>query len=173
MEPETIDRVPPPLPPRRPTFLTVLCILTFVVSGYTVLNGVFAIAFGDGFSGGDWSVFNEQMQDAMRDADPESQAFLRQFFEAAAETVDAAFRHAVTLGIVDILVGLLSVFAAVLMWRLRRSGYFLYVVVKVLAIVIPLFLLGINILTLSIYGFALFISLIMFVLYGLNLKHMR
>ncbi len=174
MEIETMDQPLPPAVPRgRTNFLTVLCILTFVVSGYYFFNGLVGVFVGSQFSSSDWASVTEQFEEVMDNAGAETTAFIQKFLDATAETVNASMEHVVALALTGLAVALLSVLGAVMMWRLQKSGFYLYVAAKLIGVIVPIVLIGANLLTVSYYGFALFISIIMFILYGMNVKYMR
>lgn len=125
---------------KRPTFLTVLCILTFISSGLgTLLYLLATIAFGvvsgmlESIPGG------EMMADA-------GMAFFAVYFILSAA----------------------SLFGAIMMWKLKKTGFYLYTGANVIAFFLPMVMLegaGFNVM-----GFVFLAAFI--VMYGLNLKHM-
>ena len=164
---------PPPIPQRRPNFLNVLCILTFVVSGYYFFNALVGLMVGSKFSSPDWINIYENLERIMTNADAKGVAFLQNFLDAAAETVNATMVHIVELSAMGLVVSLLSILGAYIMWKQRKIGFYLYIVAKLIGVIVPLVLIGVNVLTVSYYGFALVISVIMFVLYGMNMRYLR
>lgn len=174
MESKTLNPLsPPPVPRGRTNFLTVLCVLTFVVSGYYFFKGVGGLIVGSQFSSSDWAGVSEGLEELMANADEKPVAFMQKLLDAAGETVNAAMEHVVALGVTGLVVSLLSVLGAIMMWRLRKNGFYLYLIAKLIGVIVPIMLIGVNILTASYYGFALFISIVMFILYGMNLRYMR
>ena len=127
-------------PKKRPVLLTVLCILTFIGSGLSILFWLFAIIGlgsllgflgkipGFGVGGGESTIITP---------------------------------------IIFLLLGVVLLLSAIMMWRLKKTGYYLYILVKALGIILPIILLG----ALFKIG-ALIITVIMIILYGLNLKAM-
>lgn len=127
-------------PKKRPVLLTVLCILTFIGSGLSILFWLFAIIGlgsllgflgkipGFGVGGGESTIITP---------------------------------------IIFLLLGVLLLISAIMMWKLKKTGYFLYILIKVLGIILPIILLG----ALFKIG-SLIIPVIMIILYGLNLKAM-
>ncbi|MFT7346567.1 MAG: hypothetical protein ACI9CP_001019, partial [Cryomorphaceae bacterium] len=66
----------------------------------------------------------------------------------------------------------LSAFGAFMMFKLRKTGFWVYVLAKVLGLIAVLAFLGVNVLTIIVVSFAGFIGLIMAILYAVNRKHM-
>ncbi|HKK39187.1 MAG TPA: hypothetical protein VJ949_07205 [Cryomorphaceae bacterium] len=171
MTEETIDHYESPRQ-TRPTLLTVLCVLTWVVSGYTILTVPFNYFFSSEVTA---STFQETINDAMAEMaedSPEAAEMMEGFMMAASSTVSNAIDNAGWIALTDLLVALLSAFGAYLMFKLRKSGFWIYVVAKVLGLISVFAFLGVNLLTAAGVSFAGFIGLILIILYGVNLKHM-
>ncbi|MQY78518.1 MAG: hypothetical protein GH151_04875 [Bacteroidetes bacterium] len=128
-----------PATKERPTFLTVLCILTFIGSGLSALLFLIAtIAAGA----------------------------ITNFLGSLPGMSEAATGGSVYF-LVALIFALASLFGAILMWKLKKIGFFLYSGVNVIAIFLPIiFISG------SISWFGAFITVVFIVLYGLNVKHM-
>ncbi len=116
---------------QRPTFLTILCILTFIGSGLAVLMYLLGI-FGIG-------------------------ALNNLLGSYAGATADAG----VLKPILMLVISAASLYGAVMMWNLKKLGFYLYVAAQVLLLVF-----GWGIL-------ALVFAVLFVVLYGLNLKHLQ
>ena len=123
--------------PARPTFITVLCILTFVGTGIGIVSALmnFASPYGSLISG--WQTYN----------------------------------------IVIILANLLCLFGGLQMWKLKKTGYFIYAAGQLAAIVSAFIFLGTAFLF-GPFGMMVLVSIVIFpalflILYGLNLKHMN
>lgn len=90
---------------------------------------------------------------------------------AAIEGMDDAMNvmaHAKTLLIVAIGVTLLALAGVIMMWKLKKTGFYLYTGAQLLGIIIPVVIAGMA----SMSWFGLIISVAFIVMYGLNLKHM-
>jgi len=121
---------------KRPTFLTVLCILTFIGSGLGTLTyllmtvGMGSLmsylgSLGGGVLGGGTTYF-------------------------AIGTVLAAA----------------SLYGAIMMWKLKKMGFYIYTGANVIAIILPLFF------GMSFSAIGAVIPVVFIVLYGLNLKEL-
>jgi TctA family transporter len=109
----------------------------------------------------------------MAEEDPDAAKMMEGFMKSASDMVSKAIENAGWIASFELIVALLSAFGAFLMFRLRKTGFWIYLVAKVLGILTILLFMGVNILTVSIASFALFVGLIMIVLYAVNLKHMH
>jgi hypothetical protein len=169
---ETIDTVEEYNARKRPSLLTVLCVLTFVVSAYYVFSGIFGLFVAENFDQSQWDQISEQVGEALNDADENSAQIMETVMAAVSQTVTNAIENALLLGLTEIFVALLSAFGAYWMWSLRKSGFWIYTAAKVVGVAVPLILLGFNIVTIALYGFALFIGIIFIILYATTRKHM-
>lgn len=123
---------------KRPVFLTVLCILTFVGSGLGLLTSLLMVVgvgalmdllggFGGGVMGGGVAYFG-----------------------------------------VAALMAAASLYGAIMMWKLKKMGFYIYTGSNVIAAILPIVWLGGG------FAFMSFLWPVVFiVLYGLNLKHLK
>lgn len=157
--------------PQRPTFLLVLCILTFIGSGWNVLTNLFSI-FTAGFMNGNLQM--EQYSNMVGEMENNSaSAFMSGFLNSSMEVLQATAMHAREIAVMQLVLSLLSLLGAILMFQLRRSGFFLYTAAQILALFVLPYFAGFS--TLVVIGmlWSAFISLIFIVMYAVNLKYMR
>ncbi len=122
---------------KRPVFLTVLCILTFIGSGLGLLSSLLMIAGVGALS-----------------------SYLGSFGGIAAGGT-AYFG-------VSALLAAGSLFGAIMMWKLKKTGFYLYVAANIIAAILPMVWLG------SAFAILGFIWPVIFiVLYAINLKHLK
>jgi hypothetical protein len=131
---------------KRPTFLTVLCILTFIGSGLGVIGGLI-------------SVVAVGMADTLAD------------IPVMGAAVTAAVTGGIAYSILSLVLALCSLFGAIFMWKLKKMGFWLYVIAQIVMLIIPFIFLP------SIVAMAGFIVSIIFtaafiIMYGVNLKHL-
>lgn len=157
---------------KRPTFLTVLCIITFAVSAYYLFDGVLTIFVSKSFDTSQWDMISEQMEEALEGAEPGAAQMVETVMEAVSETTVRAINNATTLGLITFFVALLSAYGAYLMFNLRKIGFTIYTAAKIVGIVVPLIILGVNFLTIILYSIAAVIGLIFIILYAVNRKYM-
>lgn len=153
----------------RPTFLTVLCVLTFIGSGFGLLGGIF-------------SYVTAPMSSAMTTevmAGMENQLAEEEMNETVANMMESIFsssielmEYAAPLAIVSIIGALLSITGAVFMYRMQKKGFYLYTVAQLAMVFAPCMFVGFNFMTgMSMMGTGFF-ALIFIVMYGVNVKHL-
>ena len=139
---------------KRPAFLTVLCILSFIAAGFSIIGGLL-LGLGKGAveaSGGSTEISTNMEGISTEGA-------------AAIEAVNAAFSWPYMItSMVLVIVGLIGV---IKMWKLQKSGFYIYVGTAVAGIILPL-VFG---MAFAVFGTVITIGFI--VMYGLNLKHMK
>lgn len=143
-------------PQKRPVFLTVLCILTFVGGGLGLIYSFFmwlGLSAAEGFM----EAFNSDVNDVENEA--------------------IRMMHWMKFLMVSYLVGnTLCIAGAIIMMFMRKIGFYLYILGQIIPIVIILFMLGSS-LTEPGSQFWIFMALIFpigfIVMYGLNFKYLR
>ena len=171
MSEETVDYIDESAA-KRPTFLTVLCILTWVVATYYVLTVPFSYFFS---SAVDQSTFQTMMNEAMSsmdEQDPAAAEMVEGFMSAASETVSKQLENAGWIALTEMITALLSAFGAFLMWKLRKTGFWIYMMAKIIGLLSIALFLGVNMLTVMAMSFVFFIGLIFVIMYAVNLKYM-
>jgi hypothetical protein len=157
----------------RPTFLTVLCILTFIGSGYGIVDSVIDY-FGAEKAEQIVGQVDETMDEAMDEIGESEEG------EKAAELMETMVGDMMSsltaenirrLSIMSLISNILTLLGALLMWRLNKKGFYSYIAGIVILIISPLIILE-GLIGLATAGFIGFIGVIFIVLYGLNLKHM-
>jgi hypothetical protein len=155
----------------RPTFLTVICILSFIGLGMSVISNLMNLAFGT-FSSSLYPLVQSGFEQALNDidaADPAASAFVEQIFTSILKLFEVIPLLA-GIGLVLTAVALIGV---IFMWNLKKTGFYLYTGAKVIMIFIPMILIGVNFMSCMMaigifFGAAIFITL-----YALNLKAMK
>ena len=168
----TIDTIDNSLSRRRPTFLTVLCIITFVVSGYNLVMAIVGVFSKKSFDPAQWQDLSNQMAEAMSGTDAASQEMATRLMDAFSQMIQAGIENALTLGLVAVAASALSILGAYFMFKLKKIGYYTYIVAKVIGVLIPLIIYGVNIVTLMMFGFIALIGVLFIILYGINRKYM-
>lgn len=143
-----------PAPNKRPTFLTVICVLSFIWEGLMILFGILGVLFvgsvfkilGQVSSGDSY----EQMSEMQRKG-------LDQLMDLGEGTV------AIILG-VFVLINVISLVSVILMWKLKKTGFYIYSVLNGLIVVLNLIQFDI---------FMTIMGIAFIVMYAMNLKHMK
>ena len=156
--------------PKRPQFLTVLCILTFIGVGIGIVMSVMAwwamhamSAIADAATG---------MAEGMAESSGTDMSSMPGMGDAMA-SANAAVKWANVTLIVGVVGALLCLVGALQMWKLKKTGFYIYVVGELAPVIASAILLG----GAAFGGMALVMGavfpLLFVVLYGLNLKHMK
>jgi hypothetical protein len=155
----------------RPTFLTVLCILTFIGSGWGIINAFTSYNSAEVVAG----VTSEAMDDAMDQIEDSAEGeeipgFISKMMGSVGDTMtpENIRNSSMASGISAIL----TLLGAILMFQLNKNGYWLYIAGIGVSIIAPMMILG-GIIGGASAGGAGFIGVIFIILYGLNLKHMH
>lgn len=124
----------------RPTFLTVLCILTFIGSGLSALFLLIGLVFAGAASGMLSSI------PGIGDIGGLGTGYF----------------------LIVLVLALASLYGAIMMWKLKKLGFYLYSGANVIVLFVPLVMASGKF---SIFG--LVITALFIFLYGLNLKHLK
>jgi hypothetical protein len=150
----------------RPTLLTVLCILSFIGIGFSLIGSLNNALRPDNF-------INkvEQSQALLEDYD-ETGSFLDSLMKMG-EVDSEMVEKIVPLSVSAIILSLLLLFGVIQMWNLKKQGFYIYMGVKVLSFIVPIIIVGHNFNSGLALGFGIFFSLLFIFLYSLNLKAME
>ncbi len=156
---------------QRPTFLLVLCILTFIGSGWSVLSNLFSV-FTAGLMNGNIQI--EQYSSMINEIQGSGiSAFWQNFFHSSIEVLKVMAIHAREIAIMQLVLNIVSLVGAILMFQLRRFGFYLYTPAQVLLLFIYPYFAGFSGLVVLIMCWLAFFSLLFIILYALNLKYMK
>lgn len=152
------------VPAKRPTFLTVLCILSFIGIGFSLIGGIMnyfefsqAAAVGDLF--GDMKTASgEEIGQAMNTM-ADAMGLNIDYGKMALNALVVAILN------IPILIGVL------MMWKQRKMGFYVYTAVELIQCIMPFILVGGMVAGFMGLLMGLF-AIVFIVLYGLNLKHM-
>lgn len=156
---------------KRPTLLTVICILTFIGSGWGILYNLFSL-FRAGMM--DANFHMEQYSTMMGELENQgAPAFFHNLLNSSMEMIQAGFVHAREMAIINLILGVISILGAILMFQLKRLGFYLYTAAQILLLFVPSYFVGFSIVVVLQMFFLGVISFVFIILYGLNLKYMR
>lgn len=134
---------------KRPKFLTTLCIMSFIGDSLVLITYlVMTTAI----------LTNIDVEELTSDKTSEN------ITEVLFKGSDVRFTWAYLI-IVFVCV-LISLWGVIKMWRLQKTGYYMYILADVTALIMGIVHSGFNLLTIS-------LSLLFMILYGLNFKHLK
>ncbi|MBD2756143.1 hypothetical protein [Spirosoma validum] len=149
----------------RSQFLTLLCILTFLSCAWGLSDAFVSLLQTDAIS---------ETQVVKRKYTPEQQKDVpKQYYEDRSSgnaPMDDDPTQIKSLAIASAAYSLLTLAGAILMFRLRRVGFWVYVAGVVVGLILPIILAGFSALNIS---FGVFFSMLFAGLYWLTLKEMH
>jgi hypothetical protein len=157
--------------PQRPTFLTVVCIIGFLFGAWMLVSSV-RTAFTDKPQA-DLERTLVEMEEARDEMGSDVPQFALDMLDGAVLMAEKTVEQARPIGITGLALALLSIFGIWQMWNLRKAGFWLYLVTSLLGLVSTFFFLGSGLVVVFAVAFMAFLSLILIILYAVNLKHMR
>ena len=148
----------------RPSFLTVLTIITFIVSGLMLISSLYGLFTYDELEA------QNQMEEIIvtyskMGMDTETIDSIEMLFQEQAEN----YWLFSILGLLSII---LSLGGAYLMYNMKKQGFHLYIISKLIGLV-PLLFLTMSFIIAIGYGFVFIISLAFVIMYAVNLKHLK
>lgn len=164
-------------PVLRPSFLTWLCILTFIGSGWTIISSAFTYVSANKYA----NIFSEQKQrenrvdstysDSSKTNHHEQNAFENKMKSSFSKILDKDNLRKDSIG--KLIAAMLTLAGAIFMWNLRRLGFYIYVTGIIISLIIPFYLYGNDLIAVGATSFANFFGLVFIALYALNLKSMQ
>ncbi len=133
---------------KRPLFLSVLCILTFISTGFGIMGALFIPAISD-------IIINVIKQTPDFDELKTAEAF-------------AILQAGWGYYLITFVLYVLSFTGALMMWKLKKNGFHFYALANIALFYLPTAMLGISFNFLTAFFPAIFIGL-----YALNLKFMK
>lgn len=161
-------------PVGRPTFLTVLCILTFVGSGWGLISGGIQYATADKQAQEVAVAKNKAAADIEKSGkgkDDAGSKFAGKMVDSISHISADGLRKA---GLLSMLAAAICLGGAFMMWKLKKTGYYLYILGVLIGIITPFLVFGSgNFIAIISSSFVGFIGIVFIILYGVNVKHMR
>lgn len=151
-------------PPRLPSTLNVLTILTFIGCGLGFLFSLYGITA--------WSKHDAMVEKMEKSAD-EASGFAKDLAQGSLEMYQKQYDNRYVLLGVGLACLALCLIGAIMMRKLKKSGYMLYVIGELTPIVVSAGLIGFGSLMASISTiFGAVIALVFVILYGTQRKYM-
>ena len=153
---------------QRPTFLLVLCILTFIGSGWGTLSNLFSV-FTAGLT--DSSMQMEHYSSMLNGMDQGGDsAVLSDILSSTMASLQATFVHAKEIAVINLVLSVISLLGAILMFQLRRIGFYFYTAAQILMLFVLPYFAGFNFMVLAGMLFSAIFAVIFIVMYALNLN---
>lgn len=157
---------------KRPTFLLVLCVLTFVNTGFTVLGGLMGMLQGKP-SPADIKDGKVQMAQSIDQLEKLNMDYWVDVLKRLDAMTDAMYANFVAYNSVAVLVALIGAFAAFLMFQAKKVGFHAYIVYSFLYIIQGYLFISPSIMPAFVIIFNFIIAGIFVLLYSRNLSWMN
>ena len=159
-------------PKKRPDFLTVICILTFIGSGFGIINNVTNYLNADVLTEMGKQAIDQNREKVDSESSGEGKKLADQMMSGASAMMDK--KKLKQNYLLTVLSNIMTLAGALLMFRLRKSGYWLYVAGIVVLVATPLVIFGTgNLLSMSITMLFAAIGILFIILYSLQLRHLH
>ncbi|MBN2212786.1 MAG: hypothetical protein JW723_00955 [Bacteroidales bacterium] len=153
----------------RPTMLTVVGILSFIGLGYRILTGLINAALGTATSS--FAPFLEEVFENEADLSdvPES---LQGFIEGIFDSVTKLLANVSGIYLTIVLLAIIALLGVILMWQLKKTGFYIYTASRSLIAFVPFIFIGYNMVSVIWFVSSIVFGILFIILYSLNLKEM-
>jgi hypothetical protein len=156
---------------KRPELLTIICILSFIGLGLGIFNGFTGLVFS---SVSDSIIpliedASEQVSLEMTDVPESTEKFVQEMFDIIIQALD----DIAILSLLILLTQGLALSGVIMMWNLKKTGFYIYVAGKVIYLLIPVSVLGFNVITAMVISSNSFFVAIFIVLYAIHFKYLK
>ena len=149
---------------RRPTLITVLCTVSFFIIAWSLWSGINKIATSPGAS-------EQQVRKAL-DQLSEAEG-LERFDNSDKMGANKMALNMRPLGFLIIITSLISLAGVVMMWKLKKMGFYIFTGSEISFLIGSLLILGVHSASLFYIAGTGLLSLLLITLFALNLKVMR
>lgn len=162
MEPVTTEAA---LPAKRPKFLTVLCILSFVGIGISLVSGIIsyfsysALANAGGLLNG--------IGAGVKDGEK-----IGESMNALASAMGMDYGKWALVALIQAILNIPILFGVIMMWKQKKVGFYIYAPFEIIQPVMPI-IFGLGLVGGLSAIVSLIFAIVFVVLYALNLKHMN
>lgn len=156
--------------PARPTLLTVICIISFIMGAWGIISGIQSITTDQTQA---MQEARQKMEEAKAQLGDQADGMAGRMMDSAMEITEKTAANAKPMGISGIVIALLSLFGVWQMWNLKKNGFWMYLLATIAGLVVPLVYLGGSMMAIASVGFVGFFSLVFIILYAVNLKYMH
>ncbi|PKQ66094.1 hypothetical protein BZG01_12085 [Labilibaculum manganireducens] len=153
-------------PKQRPGLLTALCILTFIGSGFGVLKNILGMIMSPLQNLLDPEFFDNAL-DNVHDE------YARKFVEQALEMGQKALQHIFEISLTQFILYAASLTGAILMFQLKKTGFYIYSAAQVLLLFVAPVFIGFNLFVNIGILFGSIFTILFIALYAINLNKMN
>ncbi len=163
---------------KRTQFLTVLCILTFIGSSLFIIRNAVLYAKADEIAAGISKAKNIVANDRTNGTDStnmrrhhERKNMAGNILNSFSDMTSASAIRKNAIG--TIISSVITLLGALVMWRLKRIGFFIYILGTLVGVAVPLVLFGASGNSIAVAIFSQFFGFLFIALYALNYRNLR
>lgn len=145
---------------KRPQFITILCILTFIGSSLAFIGAI-------------WGYFSIKASASMLESMGSMEGDTYGMMSGMKETMMKAVENAVPNLIIGLLTSLMCLYGALQMWKLKKMGFFIYTAGEITPAITGFLLGGGGIIGGASAVINLLLAIVWIVLYAVNLRHLK
>ncbi len=154
----------------RPGLLTTIAILSFIGLGYRIFSGLISAAMGTVTSL--VAPFFRDIFEGEVDLDNVPDG-IRELIEKGLDIAAKAMENASAMSLTIVLLSIVALFGVIMMWQLKKNGFYIYTAARLFILFVPVIFLGFNFFTLLSISMGIVFAVVFIVLYGINLKYME
>ena len=147
---------------QRPVFLSVICILTFIGSGWGALSSLFSLIVGT--SGNSFDAMYSMMG-----SNPE----MADMMSSTMDYLQTTITYGTQISVIQLVLTIISLIGAIMMFRLKRLGFYLYAAAQVVMLFVMPYFAGYSWIVLASFIVSAVFAALFIILYAVNLKHME
>mgnify|MGYP005997570631 CR=1 FL=1 len=159
-------------PKERPTFLTVLCILSWITAIWTSIGALISVMTKQN-SIDKLLMSKDMVENAGIEIEDEGMSFLSSFMNGSLQAVKDQIDNFMLINTSNLVLYGAKILAVFFMFKLLKKGFWLYVFVQVLLLILPFVYMTVNSVMILGTVFTSFITLAFIIMYATNLKHMK
>lgn len=161
-------------PQTRPMFLTILCVITFLFSGFSIISSANQYLKADAKALEAKTEMEKSLTEMRQNPNKSDPGVKIAEKMISSMSILANPENIKKSAIASILTSVFCLIGAFLMWSLNKKGFYLYVIGTLIGIVAPFIIYGAtNILAIGSSVFIAFFGIIFVILYAVNLKVMK
>ncbi|WP_294142740.1 hypothetical protein [uncultured Sanguibacteroides sp.] len=153
--------------PKRSTFLLVLCILTFIGSGWGILSNLIGLFTAE------LQNSTVEMQQLYQSAGSSDSGFLKAWMNSSMDLMQVTDMHATAINLSGLFLSLFSLIGAIFMFNLKRVGFYIYTAAQILALFVLPYYAGFSMLVWVSFVTSGFFTLLFIILYAVNYKQLK
>lgn len=166
MEEENLDLEYTAKTKERPTFITVLCILSWIYVAITVLSSLNGSLTSQEEVEAQLEVSRAQIE--------ESPMASNEMMQEIMDFSEDSLENAKTMNLMTLVLMLVEGLAVFMMFKLNKMGFWIYLATNLILIIGTAYMIPWpNIMSTMTIGFTGLITAVFLILYGVNLKHMK